>query len=148
VDFKERGNDMELKKKVDEAVLRMKKLELFDPIIKGFEKDQSLLEYSEPTPLGGILYWISNNPEWEKMIKEFEEKSNSLVYHVIHSYTEFGELLDLLFVSDDEDEWEYDLEDLDDGYAMSYCINLTDQMFSEYGTIAVKQVAGGLLRVG
>lgn len=139
---------MEFKKKLDEAILRMKKLNLFDTIISGFEKDQSLLQYSEPTPLGGILYSVKNNPEWEKMVKEFEEKNNALVYHVIHSYTELGELLDLLYVSDNEEEWEYDLEDLENWCALSYCINLTDDMCSEYGTIAIKPAAGGLIRVG
>lgn len=139
---------MEFKKKLDEAILRMKKLNLFDPIISEFKRDQSLLQYSEPTPLGGILYWVKNNPEWEKKIKEFEKKNNALVYHAIHSYTELGELLDLLYVSDNEEEWEYDLEDLENWCALSYCINLTDDMCSEYGTIAIKPAAGGLIRVG
>lgn len=138
---------MEFEKKLNEAINRMKKLNLLPEIIKEFKKDQDLVQYSEPTPLGGILYWIRNNPEWMEAVQEFEGKHNALVYHAVHSYTEFGELLSLLFVSDYEEEWEYDNEDLDDGYVMTYTLNLDDPIFSEFGTIAVKSAAGGLMRV-
>lgn len=81
-----------------------------------------------------------------KMVREFEEKYNALVYHAVHSYTEFGELLSLLYVSDYEEEWPIDHEDIPYGVVMTYTINLDEPMFSEFGSICVKPAAGGLLR--
>ena len=136
---------MERAKKINEAVKRMKALGLFENIIKEFEKNQTL-EYSEPTPLGGILYWVHNNPEWSEKIKEFELEYNVLVYHAIHNYTKFGELLTLLYVSNEEENWKYDNEDIKEGYPMAYVLNLDCPEFSEFGAIGVKEIAGGLIR--
>ena len=136
---------MEKEIKITEAVNRMRKLGLYNQVINEFKNDQ-VVEYSEPTKLGGILYWVSNNPEWEQEIMKFESEYNGLVYHVIHSYTEFGELLNLLYVSDYEDEWEMENDDIEDGYVFSYVVNLDNPMFSEFGTIGVREAAGGLIR--
>ena len=103
-----------------EALKRMELLKLHENVIDDF-KELSLLNQSE---LGGILYWVEG--EMEKKIREWEEKTGNLVYHVIHDYTEFGELLSLLYVSTYEDEWETDREDIQDGYALAYVMNLTD----------------------
>ena len=87
-----------------EALKRMELLKLHENVIDDF-KEISMLNQSE---LGGILYWVEG--EMEKKIREWEEKTGNLVYHVIHDYTEFGELLSLLYVSQYEDEWETDRE--------------------------------------
>lgn len=135
----------------DEAIKRMIKLKLIDNAIEEFRKD-GIIEYSEPVYISGYkfgaLYWVHNEPEWLAKVKEFEEKNNSLVYHVIHSHTQFGELLNLLYVSDDEEEWEMDNEDIEDGYAVAYVINLDAPDCSEFGSIAIRESGGGLLRVG
>ena len=55
--------------------------------------NEGKLNLSEKAPLPGILYWL--NKEQEKMVKEFEEQNNCLVYHVIHDYTNIGELYTL-----------------------------------------------------
>ena len=135
----------------EEAIWRMEKLGLMKKIIGEFKKSGTLY-YSERTPLGGILYWMDNEPEWGKLVKRFEQDYDSLVYHATHEHTEFGELLDLLFVPNYEDieseEWENDRRDIEDGYVYAYVINLSEPMFSEPGTIVVKPAAGGLVRVG
>lgn len=134
-----------------EAVKRLKKLGILDQVVAEFEND-GVIEYSEPTNIGGhkvgALFWLHNNPEWLEMVKEFETKYNSMAYHVIHSYTEFGEMLSILHVSSYPEEWEIDNEDIDDGYAMAYVINLTYPEFSEFGTITIAKASGGLVRVG
>ena len=132
-------------KKLTEAINRMEKLKIHEPVIEEF-KTCLKREYSEPTQLGGILYWVDNEPTWAKIVEDFENEYHALVYHVIHSYTSFGELLNLLYVSDDEEEWEYDNSDIDDGYVFSYVVNLSEPLFSEFGTIGVKNVSGGLIR--
>ena len=123
-----------------EALKRMELLKLHENVIDDF-KEIALLNQSE---LGGILYWVEG--ETEKKIHEWEEKTGNLVYHVIHDYTEFGELLSLLYVSTYEDEWETDREDIQDGYALAYVMNLTDDWCSEYGSIGIRPQWGGVVR--
>lgn len=123
-----------------EALKRMELLKLHENVIDDF-KEIALLNQSE---LGGILYWVEG--EMEKKIREWEEKTGNLVYHVIHDYTEFGELLSLLYVSQYEDEWETDREDIQDGYALAYVMNLTDDWCSEYGSIGIRPQWGGVVR--
>ena len=123
-----------------EALKRMELLKLHENVIDDF-KEIALLNQSE---LGGILYWVEG--EMEKKIREWEEKTGNLVYHVIHDYTEFGELLSLLYVSTYEDEWESDREDIQNGYARAYVMNLTDDWCSEYGSIGIRPQWGGVVR--
>lgn len=129
-----------IEEKKQEAVTRMKSLKLCPKIIQEFE-EETLLNMSEN---GGILYWLSD--EQKQYVKEFEETYNTLVYHVIRSFTEFGELLTFLYVSDDQEEWEYDREDLKDGYACAYVKNLDEDLFSEFGSVGIKMQFGGLVR--
>lgn len=129
--------------KKTEAINRMKTLKLFAPCIKAF-KDRDEVQLSEMT---GGLYEFSGDAELTAKVKEFEEKNNALVYHVIHTFTQFGELYNFLYVSDYQEEWEMDNEDIKDNYVMCYVWNKDDDFCSEFGTIAVNQRFGGLVRV-
>ena len=131
---------IEIKKQ--EAINRMKALGIFAETIKQFKGGQ--VSYSEP-PLGAN-YWLDE--EQEKIVKDFEEEHNALVYFAVRSYTEFGKLDALLYVSDYEEEWEMDIEDIYDGYALAYVYNYDDPYCSEIGSIAVKGRFGGLVRIG
>lgn len=129
---------IEMKKQ--EAVARMKSLKLYPNIIREFE-EKDVINLSEN---GGILYWLSD--EQKQYVKEFEETYNTLVYHVIRSFTEFGELLTFLYVSDEQEEWEYDREDLKGGYTCAYVKNLDEDLFSEFGSVGIRMQFGGLVR--
>lgn len=130
---------IDIKKK--EAIKRMKSLEIYSETIRQFKGGQ--ISCSEP-PLGAN-YWLDEDQE--KIVKEFEEEYNALVYFVIRSYTELGKLDTLLYVSDHEDEWEMDREDIKDGYVVSYVYNYDVPYFSEIGTIGVLSRFGGLIRI-
>ncbi len=123
-----------------EAIKRMKKLDIYTQAIKEFEKD-NMLNKSES---GGILFWLDENEQ--KMVKEFEEKYNATVYHLIHNYTEFGELYSFLFVSQYKDDWDYDDEDLNNNRSLVYVKNIDEDAFSEFGTIGIRSQFGGLIR--
>lgn len=84
-----------------EAVERMKLWGIYPPIIKCFEQE-GIVSESAP-PLG-----TCSQLEGEQLerVRKFEEKYNAVVYHVIHSFTNIGELESYLFVSDRPDEWE------------------------------------------
>ena len=129
-----------IEEKKKEALERMKMLNLYPNIIREFEKE-NILNMSESI---GYLYWLTD--EQQQYVSEFESEHDSLVYHVIHSFTEFGELLTFLYVSDDKEEWGFDRADLKDGYACAYVKNLDEEAFSEFGSIAFKQQFGGLVR--
>lgn len=128
--------------KKTEAINRMKALALYNPYIKAF-KDKDEIFMSEMT--GGV-YEFSENTELQAKVKEFEAEHNALVYHVIHTFTHFGELYNFLYVSDYQDEWEMDNADIADGYALAYVWNKTDEWCSEFGSIGVRGKFGGIVR--
>ena len=132
---------MELKKQ--EAIKRMKMLDLYKPYIMSFEKRNEIF-LSEMT--GGV-YEFHNDAELVAKVREFESEYNALVYHVIHTFTEFGELYSFLYVSDHSDEWGLDNNDLTFGYAYAYVWNKTDEWCSEIGSIGVRGMFGGIIRV-
>ena len=131
---------MENKKK--EAISRLRTLGVYTESIKQFER--GMVSYSEP-PMGAN-YWLDD--EQKAIVKEFEEEYNALVYFGMRSYTEFGKLDSFLYVSDEEEEWFMDREDIHEGYAVAYVYNHDAPEFSEIGSIAVRERFGGLVRVG
>ena len=132
-----------------EAEKRLKMLNLHPDVLKLFHEEDKLY-YSEATPIGGILYWMDNNPEWVKMISELEEKKGIMVYHATHEYLSFGECLSLLYVTKYENDWEYDRKEIEgkgEKYPLAYVINLSNSELSEFGTVVIREASGGLIRV-
>ena len=125
-----------------QALKRMRLLKLLPNIIAEFEKDD-VVHYSE---MGGILFWLSNHHDWAEFVQRFETKHNALVYHAELSRLEFGDCLSLFYVSDHQDEWERDIEDLKVGYSLCYVWNIDDPECSEFGTIGFKPMTGGVMR--
>jgi hypothetical protein len=122
-----------------EAIKRMKMLNLYTSYIEAFEKKDEIF-MSEMT--GGVY----ENTELIDKVREFEEENNALVYHVIRTFTGFGELYSFLYVSDYQEEWEMDNEDISEGYALAYVWNKDMPEFSEFGSIGVKGKFGGIVR--
>lgn len=131
--------ELKIKQK-QEAIERMKMLKIYSQAIKEFEKE-NVINVSEH---GGILFWLDD--EQQEMVKRFEEKYNAVVYHVIHNYTEFGELYSLLYVSQHEQEWDYDKDDIKHDIALCYVVNKDEENFSEFGSIGIKPQFGGVIR--
>lgn len=130
-----------LEKKKAEAVERMRALKMSPDAINSFANHGIVMVSERPW---GALYELDESVK--KIVSDFEKEYNSIVYTVVHTFTEFGELYDLLYVCDTEDEWELDREDLKEFYTISGCYNATDN-FLEIGSILVKPVFGGLIRV-
>lgn len=126
-----------------EAIKRMKALGIFPETINQFKRED-LVSYSEPQM--GANYWLDD--EQKAIVKAFEEEYNALVYFATRSYTEFGKLDSFLYVSDYEEEWEMENDDITDGYAYAYVHNYDVPEYSEIGGIAIKERFGGLVRVG
>lgn len=130
-----------VEKKKAEAVSRMKKMDIFGPAREKFRRSNKVM-ISEP-PFGGLYYL--NDAQME-VVKKLEKENNALVYLVVRSFVEDMEMESYFYVSDYEDEWEMDNDDIRDGYAMTWTQNLTYPEFSEFGSICFRSTGGGVLR--
>lgn len=130
-----------------EALKRLKMLKVHSNVIKEFEKE-GLVNYSEDMggAFRGILYWISNEPEFEKIVEDFEKEYGGMVYHAHLCHTEFGDLLSLLYVSDHKSEWATDEADLKEGFPVAYVYNI-DGDFADIGSIQIAPCNGGITRL-
>lgn len=126
-----------------EAIKRLKSMNIIEDVIKQFEEEDTVMVSENPY---GFIYWLNNSQK--ELVSKFETERNSLVYLANLCNTEFGRLLSLFYVSDHEEEWELDNEDISDGYALVYCINIDAPDLSEFGTIAFKSINGGIKRIG
>lgn len=130
---------IEMKK---EALERMQMLHLNKDAIKDFEENNKVWK-SETDK--GYLYWLDEKEE--KMVKDFEEKTGGVVYHLIHNiYEEIGECYSILYVSKHKEEWEMDRYDLKSYYPFVYVLNVEDETLSEYGAIGIRPENSGLVR--
>lgn len=122
----------------DEAIERMELLQLHKKIIEDF-KQSNKLNRSENL---GILYWLTD--EEKQMVDTFEkENSGTMVYHIIKTLTQDLEIIyDLLYVTEDSEDWSIDREYLKDDLVLSYTITEN----SESGFIKIKKINGGLIR--
>lgn len=139
---------LQKKEALDRLKILHKEFQTMDSIVKEYEKDNTIFysEYQNET-FQGILYWISNNEEFECAIKEFEEQNNALVYHAVLTPLTYGRTLTLLYVSQYQEEWKKDREELIEGLPLAYVINLDDENMSEFGGIQIIGVNGGISRI-
>lgn len=134
-------------KQKNEALKRMAMLNLMPQVIKDFKKNNKVY-YSERQNafFNAILYWLDNEPNYVEIVNKFEKEHNCLVYHCQLTHMEFGDLLSLLYVSENEEEWEQDKKDLREGYAFSYVANIGCECYNDFGTIGIRPSQGGVLR--
>jgi len=139
--------NMSKEKQKQEALKRMKALNLTKEVIDDFKKNNRLY-YSERQNqfFNAVLYWVDNNEDYVKIVKDFEKKSHNLVYHCQLTHLSFGDCLSLLFVSADEEDWPTENELLKQGIAFAWVENLDDDSCSEMGTIGIKSSMGGIVR--
>lgn len=124
-----------------EALNRMRKLNLISDCINAFKKDDTVWS----SQVMGTLYELSK--EQQEWIDIFEKEYGGLVYHVIITPTEFGMCFNMLYVSKHMDEWNMDNNDLDILCPCVYVKNLDDEFCSEFGSIQIRPINGGLIRI-
>lgn len=127
--------------KIKEAVARMKKLGIIEDAIKQFEDSGAVMCSISPN---GFLYCLTD--EQRKIADDFEREYNAMVYLAVYSNTSIGEMISYLYISDHPEEWESDMEDIGDGFALTYTYNFDAPDCSEVGSIGIGAVNGGLAR--
>lgn len=131
--------------KKEQAVKFMQTLGIYKPYIKGFEQKDDVCFFEN---FGG--FWVYQEPEIERKMKEIEKEYNCTVYAITHEYTDFGELYDFLLVTNEKSEWKTLVEKAqgNEYYAFAYCWNKDDAWCSEFGTVIVQSFGGGIKRIG
>lgn len=124
-----------------EAINRMKILQLHQNVLDDFMNENKLNKSDSPL---GTLYWLDE--EEIKIVKDFEQRHNVLVYHVIHTFSNLGETYELLFVTNEKEEWENEKRDLKNGFAFAQVIVIDYEPNSEMGYIGVEAKNGGIIR--
>lgn len=123
---------------LNEAISRLKNLDLNENVVNDFKNGKLLMS----NEIG-----IVTNPDED--IKDGLDYLKSLKltpYHVLKTSTTFGIIYSFLFVSEQEDEWEYERATKD--YVSAYCLNKTNPLFSEFGDIFFIKMNDGLIRKG
>lgn len=135
---------MERQVKKDKAIELMKQLDIYKPYIDGFKDEDKVCFYEM---FAG--YWVDQEPEIEKKMKEIEAKYKCVVYAITHEFTDFGELYDFLIVPDHKCDWDnliYKQRNTE-FIAFAYVWNKDDEWCSEFGSIGIKSFGGGIRRV-
>ena len=126
------------------AITLMKKLDIYQPYIEAFQKDDIVLYFERY-----IGFWAYQDKELDTKVKELEQEYGCTVYAITHEFTEFGECYSMLIVSKYKEDWSRSL--VTEGkthYAFAYVWNKTDDDCSEFGTVVVKSALGGITRIG
>jgi len=131
--------NISVKEMKNEALKRLKKLNASRHVIRSF--NNGVLYSSE---FCGMLYPLDE--EQKRMVEAFEKKHHALVYHIIRQHTIFGEMLCFLYVSDNQEEWKEDEDEIACGQTCAYVINLTVPDCSELGSIGIEPNIGGIVR--
>lgn len=125
----------------EEAIKRMKILRLHQNVLDDFINENKL---NKSETSFGSLYWLDEK-ELE-MVKDFENKHNVIVYHIIHTFSNLGETYELLFITKEKEEWEAEKVDLKNGFALAQVIVMDYSPDSEMGYIGIENINGGLVR--
>lgn len=126
------------------AIELMKKLDIYKPYIEGFEKEDKVCFFEQYAG-----YWVDQEPEVEKKMKELEQKHNCIVYAITHEYLEFGECYSFLIVPKYKSDWKLLLEPWNNNRysAYAYVWNKDCEWCSEFGSIGVQCFGGGIKRI-
>ena len=128
----------------DKAIELMQKLDIYKPYIQGFKQSNKVCFFEVYAG-----YWVYQEPEIEKKMREIEAKYNCVVYAVTHEFTDFGEMYDFLLVTKYPEEWDGLIYDQGNNnfIAFAYVWNKDDEDCSESGSIGVHSFGGGIRRV-
>lgn len=129
----------------EKGIQLLELLDIYKPYINGFKSQKTKTCYFE----NFAGFWSYQNEELEAKKQELEAKYGFLVYAITHEYTDFGECYSFLIIPKYENEWDDIFTQINGiSYAYAYVWNKSEDMFSEFGDIAIKSFGGGIKRIG
>lgn len=131
-----------LEQRKEQAKEYMKQLKIYKPYIDGLMNENNVCYYEG---FGG--FWAYQNEELTAKIKEIERAWNVTVYAVTHEFTKFGECYSMLVVGDYPEEWEDIPHENKVFFPFAYVWNKSDDCCSEFGSIGVLSLGGGIKRI-
>lgn len=135
--------NQEMKK---QAIKQMKALKLNKKIIQEFEECNQIYE-----SIGSLAKINKISDATYKAIKNYEKRNNEIVYHIIHNKTETLGEINMLYVTNEKENWKDDIRDIKHGYVLSKVITVNlklDEIENyENRVIGIKRVKGGLIKV-
>lgn len=138
------------KEEIKQEVLeRMKILNLEEKVIRRFKEENTLCKSMEIHTSKEIVIrtrYIRDNEK--EIINQFENETNLFVYHIIKSFNNVETIFDLLYISQNKEEWEKEKEELKNGSTKSNTIKVIDNKIisSEIKTIGIKSILGGVVK--
>ena len=123
--------------KQKEAIFRLETLKLDTKVLEDFTNGKIYMSNE-----------FGNLCELDKSCKDiikYLSKKNLLVYHILKTQTSFGLMYSFLYVSDSEDDWDY--ERPTESYVATYCYNKTIPDYSEFGDIFFEVINGKIVRL-
>lgn len=133
-------------KQRDIAIKALQKLGIYEPYIDKFKQDGTVTLFQR---YAGFYVDETQNQDVLKIIQDFEKETGSLVYAVTEEYFEFGHCYTMLVVSKYAEDAKYMLEESvrsDTYLAFAWVHNCNGTAFSEYGTVVIHSLAGGIRR--
>ncbi len=99
------------------------------------------------------LYLNKGQADYDEMIEakeEFEKEYQSKVYLILINHTEMGKHISMLYVSNNNEDWNYDNEDLKEHTPYAYVFNCDIPEYSGIGRIGFEydSLCGGIYRMG
>ena len=141
--------------KKQEAIKYLKAMKLDQEYIDGFTEDDTIYIFRNYL---GFDVEKDNKPTLLEKIKELEENHKCLVYAITDEQTAFGHCYSLLIITNYKSEWKTLLESGED-LAISenilgekvlnfaYVWNETYEDCSEFGTVGINSLIGGITRI-
>lgn len=127
----------------NKAIELMKELDIYKPYIDGFKKDNMVCFYENYAG-----FWAYQEPDVQNKMINLQYEHDITIYAITHEYCEFGECYSFLYVNKYKEEWDFTLESEGNVHnAFAYVWNRDDEWCSEFGTICVRSLGGGIKRI-
>lgn len=122
-------------KQKQEAIRRLRKLDVAQVIIDYLEKDEALVTRT------GELYTLDEKPKED--VRKLEENRGHYVYHVI----DMDNFVNFLIVAKYEEDWEYESSMLNNNIVYAYVYPKDNKLDGEIGPIGVEVDGDIIVRV-
>ncbi len=130
-------------KQKEKAVELLGQMEIYKPYIDEFKRNDSVCYFEHYAG-----FWVWQNEDAYKKMKEIESIYKCKVYAITHEFAEFGELYTFLIVTAYPSEWKTLVRSKNNEHtAFAYVWNKSDEWCSEFGSVTVKSLAGGIKRI-